>query len=121
MDKMPKREFHVRKAFAEADEADYAYYRSLSGDEKLKLMLEIMAPAYEANPRFERVYRVIESRGVECLLIGGWVFGFHATLPSDVCQQRLAISSVLRSNCHHETAACGCARQGSAQGFRPAI
>lgn len=57
---MPKREFTVHKSFAEADEADYAYYRSLSGNEKLKLMLEIMAPAYEANPRFERVYRVVK-------------------------------------------------------------
>jgi hypothetical protein len=56
----PKREFKVHENFAAADEADYAYYRSLSGNEKLKLMLEIMAPAYEANPRFERVYRVVE-------------------------------------------------------------
>jgi hypothetical protein len=56
----PKREFQIHKNFAEADEADFAYYRSLTGDEKMNLMLEIMAPAYEANPRFERVYRVIE-------------------------------------------------------------
>jgi hypothetical protein len=56
----PKREFQVHNSFAAADEADYAYYRALSGNEKLKLMLKIMAPAYEANPRFERVYRVIE-------------------------------------------------------------
>jgi hypothetical protein len=55
-----KREFQVYNNFAAADEADYAYYRSLTGNQKLKLMLEIMAPAYEANPRFERVYRVIE-------------------------------------------------------------
>jgi len=57
---MPKREFTIHKNFAEADEADYAYYRSLTGNEKFKLMLKIMAPAYEANPRFERVYRVIK-------------------------------------------------------------
>jgi hypothetical protein len=55
-----KREFQVHNSFAAADEADYAYYRSLSGSEKLKRMLEIMAPAYEANPRFERVYRVVK-------------------------------------------------------------
>lgn len=60
MNDTPKREFKVYENFAAADEADYAYYRSLSGNEKLKLMLEIMAPAYEANPRFERVYRVVE-------------------------------------------------------------
>jgi hypothetical protein len=57
---MPKREFKVHKNFAEADEADYAYYRSLTGNEKLKLMLEIMASAWKANPRFERVYRVVK-------------------------------------------------------------
>jgi hypothetical protein len=60
MDPATKRQFVVQKDFAAADEADYEYYRSLSGNEKLKLMLEIMAPAYEANPRFERVYRVVE-------------------------------------------------------------
>lgn len=60
MDKTPKREFRIHKNFAAADEADYEYYRSLTGNQKLELMLEIMAPAYEANPRFERVYRVVE-------------------------------------------------------------
>jgi hypothetical protein len=55
-----KREIRVFNSFAEADEAEYEYYRSLSGNEKLEMMLEIMAPAYEAAPRFERVYRVIE-------------------------------------------------------------
>ena len=60
MSAAPKRQFIVQKDFAGADEADYEYYRSLSGNEKLKLMLELMAPAYEANPRFERVYRVVE-------------------------------------------------------------
>lgn len=57
---MSKREFNIHKNFAAADEADYEYYRSLTGNQKLQIMLEIMAPAYEANPRFERVYRVIE-------------------------------------------------------------
>lgn len=59
MEPKPKREFQVHKNFAEADEADYAYYRSLTGNEKMNLMLKIMAPAWEANPHFERVYRVI--------------------------------------------------------------
>ena len=59
-----KRELRVFSSFAEADEADYEYYRSLSGNEKLKIMLEIMAPAYEASPGFKRVYRIVErSRG----------------------------------------------------------
>jgi hypothetical protein len=55
-----KREIQVFNTFAEADEADYAWYRELSGNEKLEMKLEIMAPAYEAAPRFERIYRVAE-------------------------------------------------------------
>ena len=60
MSERAKREFKIHKNFEAADEADYEYYRGLSGNEKLRLMLAIMAPAYEANPRFERVYRVVE-------------------------------------------------------------
>lgn len=60
MSDLIKREIRVFKTFAEADEADHAWYRELSGNEKLEMMLEIMAPAYEAAPRFERVYRVVE-------------------------------------------------------------
>jgi hypothetical protein len=63
-----KKEFKVHASFAAADEADFAYYRSLTGNEKLRIMLEIMAPAYEANPRFERVYRVIERSSRKCLI-----------------------------------------------------
>ena len=37
-----------------------AIVSSLTKDEKLEMMLEIMAPAYEAAPRFERIYRVAE-------------------------------------------------------------
>jgi hypothetical protein len=59
----PKREFKVFESYEPAEEADWAYYRSLSGNEKLKLMLEIMGPVWEANPRFERVYRIIDRDG----------------------------------------------------------
>lgn len=60
MSERAKRVFKIHKNFEAADEADYEYNRCLSGNEKLRLMLEITAPAYEANPRFERVYRVVE-------------------------------------------------------------
>ena len=55
-----KRELRVFNSFAEADEADYEYYRSLSGNQKFTMMLELMAPAYEASPGFKRVYRIVE-------------------------------------------------------------
>jgi len=60
MSERANREFQIHRGFEAADEADYEYYRGLDGNEKIRLMLEIMAPAYEANPRFERVYRVVE-------------------------------------------------------------
>ena len=53
-------EFKVYESFAQADQADYAYYGSLSGNQKLELMLRIMAPTYEVAQGFKRVYRVIE-------------------------------------------------------------
>ena len=65
-----KREIRVFDSFAEAEEADYEYYRSLTGDEKLELMLKIMAPVYEANPGFGRVYRVVDAHGIEYLRWG---------------------------------------------------
>ena len=60
MNRQLQPEVQVFKSFADADKADYAWYRSLTGNEKLKIMLEIMAPAYEAAPAFERIYRVVE-------------------------------------------------------------
>ena len=57
MESEPKREIKVFNSFAEADEADAEYYRSLSGNERLKIMLQIMAPYYEA-------IHLISSRGV---------------------------------------------------------
>ena len=35
------RKFH---SFEEADNADYEYYRALSGDEKLQLLLDLIMP-----------------------------------------------------------------------------
>jgi hypothetical protein len=55
-----KTEFKTYRSFTEADEADYAYYRSLTGNQELELMLQIMAPAYEAARGFKRVYRIVE-------------------------------------------------------------
>jgi hypothetical protein len=59
----------VRKflSFKEADDADYEYYRTLSGNEKLQLLLELIMPE---NPdaaiieRSARVYPLTEHK--EC-------------------------------------------------------
>lgn len=58
--KRDARDCRTFKTFEEAEEAEFEYYRCLSGDEKLELMLQIMAPYYEAEPRSPRVYRIIE-------------------------------------------------------------
>jgi hypothetical protein len=55
----------VRKfgSFEEADNADYEYYRSLSGNEKLQLLLDLIMPE---NPdaaiieRFARIHPLAE-------------------------------------------------------------
>lgn len=58
----PKRECNIAffDSHAEADEANAEFYRSLSGDERIKIALQIMAPTYAAFPRFERVLRFVE-------------------------------------------------------------
>ena len=47
-------------SFDEALEADRAYYRSLSPEQRLELALDLMRPYYEAHPRLERIYRTFE-------------------------------------------------------------
>lgn len=58
----------VRKfgSFAEAEKADREYYRSLTGQQRLDILLELIASAQdtqdEAAKGFERVYRIIKRR-----------------------------------------------------------
>ena len=44
--------------FAEAEKADRAFYRKLSGQERLNILLELTK--HEPERRLERVYRVIK-------------------------------------------------------------
>jgi len=59
------RKFH---SFDQADEADYEYYRTLSGNEKLQILLDLIMPE---NPdgsvieRFARVYPLGEQNELE--------------------------------------------------------
>jgi hypothetical protein len=50
----------VRKfrSFEEADNADYAYYRTLSGNEKLQLLLDLIMPENPDAAIIERSARV---------------------------------------------------------------
>ena len=50
----------VRKfrSFEEADDADYEYYRALSGDEKLQLLLDLIMPENPDAATVERSARV---------------------------------------------------------------
>jgi hypothetical protein len=61
MDKVVK----VSRSFDEADRADKAYYRSLTPQERLQILLELNSrwptdDHAEAPERLERVYRVIK-------------------------------------------------------------
>ena len=49
------RKFH---SFDEADNADYEYYRTLSGDEKLQILLELIMPENPDAAVIERSARV---------------------------------------------------------------
>ncbi len=59
----------VRKfgSFAEAEKADREYYRSLTGQQRLDLLLELIASDLEAKGEaekgFERVYRIVRRDG----------------------------------------------------------
>ena len=50
----------VRKfsSFDEADDAEYEYYRALSGDEKLQILLELIMPENPHAAIIERSARV---------------------------------------------------------------
>ena len=51
-------------SFTEADRADRAYYRSLTGQQRLDLLLELLASDRdkqdETEEGFKRVYRIIK-------------------------------------------------------------
>ncbi len=49
------RKFH---SFDEADDADYEYYRSLSGNEKLQMLLDLIMPENPDAAVIERSARV---------------------------------------------------------------
>ncbi len=49
------RKFH---SFEEADDADYEYYRALSGDEKLQMLLDLIMPENPDAAVIERSARV---------------------------------------------------------------
>ena len=46
------------RSFSQADKADREFYRKLSGEERLRILLELTK--HEPQCRFERVYRVIK-------------------------------------------------------------
>ena len=49
----------IHRSHEEAEEADNAYYRSLSPEQRLDILLELTRPD-ETQPRLERVYRIVE-------------------------------------------------------------
>jgi lysyl-tRNA synthetase class I len=60
-------------SFAEADEEDRLYYASLTPKERINIALQLMKPIYDAYPRFEKVYRVVEQS--KCPVRDSWRLG----------------------------------------------
>ena len=58
---MIREDRQVRKfrSFREAEEADRAFYRSLTGEQRLDILLELIA-RHGPIKRLERVYRIVE-------------------------------------------------------------
>jgi hypothetical protein len=48
----------IFRSFDEADDADYEYYRALSGNEKLQMLLDIIMPENPDATVIERSARV---------------------------------------------------------------
>ena len=57
-------ELRVFSSFREAEKADSSFYASLSPQERLEILLDLVArhreSQGEAAERFERVYRIVE-------------------------------------------------------------
>ena len=49
---------HKFRSFAEEENAEYEYYRSLSGNEKLQLLLALIIPEHPHEAIIERSARV---------------------------------------------------------------
>ena len=52
----------IHHSFEEAEQYDKKLLKGLSGEEKIKQALQLMAPYYEATQGLKRVYRVIEQK-----------------------------------------------------------
>ena len=66
----------VRKfrSFAEAEKADRTFYKKLSGNEWLQLLLELLNHAPEQGPEF---LELLNSRGVDYVIVGAHSLALH--------------------------------------------
>jgi len=62
MPKDIKIQLRVHNSMEEADAFDLQSINSMSGEERIKNALIMMAPYYETTPRLERIYRVTEQK-----------------------------------------------------------
>jgi hypothetical protein len=59
-----EKKLRIFRSHAEAEEADAAYYRSLTGQERLDIMLELVEEANRGvSQRFEKVCRIVKREG----------------------------------------------------------
>lgn len=48
--------------FNDAEDSERSYYKQLSGNERLKIALQIMEPYYATAARFKRIHRTAKSK-----------------------------------------------------------
>lgn len=74
----------VYNSFEEADRADDDYYASLSAQERVDILLDMIA-AYresqgETGQRLREFIELLNSRRVDYIIVGGHAVAFHASL-----------------------------------------
>jgi hypothetical protein len=61
--------------FAEAEKADREFYKKLTGNERLQILVELLNHAPEQ--RLERIVESLNSRGVDYVIVGAHSLAFH--------------------------------------------
>ena len=71
---------HKFRSFEEADNADYDYYRRLSGNEKLQLLLDLIMPENQMRPLssdLREFIHLLNTKSVKYVIVGAWALAFH--------------------------------------------
>src|SRR5206468_7602421 len=63
------------RSFAEAEKADRDFYKKLSGNERLKMLVEI--PIMRLSKDWREFLELLNSRGIDYVIVGAQSLAFH--------------------------------------------